>query len=201
MPSGATVTATIVADVNGDGQSDSVKSYFKSPGGAARLHVTLGGGGGFDSAVTVDGSGGGVTNVLGAVHLGGQATPDDLSEQVFARVGNAASGAKVQIFFYDQCALRPVTMPDGPANLFTIGGAVQHADGLLCDGAVGGIVLARRSATSSDGTNYATTIDAYRYVNGALQRFGSRIVGALKLPVNQQEFADFSRLKCDPVEL
>ena len=199
LPAGATVTATKTGDVNGDSKPDTLTTYFV--GATPGFRVVFGGGGGFQNPIGYAGAGNGVVKALGLTSLVGQATPGDKSSQVFVRIGNGASTQIVGLYFYENCAMKPVSFPNGADATFVVGGGVMHADGLACDGVAGGVVLAVQSANSNNGSKFVTTVQGYRYANGALAKYGSLINGTINLPADSATFESFGTIGCAGIEI
>ncbi len=199
LPAGATVTGTIVGDVNGDGKDDTLTTYVADK--SAGFRVLFGGGGGFQNPIAYAGAGDGAVKALGLTSLVGQVTPDDVTLQVFARVGSGASTQIVGLYHYENCALQPVNLPDGKDATFVVGGGVMHADGLACDGVAAGVVLAVYSANSSNGSKFATSVQGYRYANGGLTKYGSMINGTMNLPADSAAFESFATIDCTGIEI
>ncbi len=192
------MTGTKTGDVNGDGKIDSLQSFFK--GSSAGFRVLLGGGGGFSSTVIYPQAGNGATKILGLTALQGQATPNDHTHQVFAKIGNGASTRIVGLFHYKKCALKPVTFPGGATATIVVGAGIMHADGAVCDGVAGGTVFAVRSANSNDGQHFSTTVQGFRYANGSLAKYGALIHGSLNLPADAAQFQNFGTIEnCGPI--
>jgi hypothetical protein len=202
LPASALLVHEAAGDLDGDGRADRVIAYLLEEEGAAAWHLRLVTAKGFGSdlalAVTVDP----VASVrpLGASDVGGGA------ETAFVQVGVGASSQTIGLFALVDCELLWVenAAGAGPPTEFPVGGTVTSGLGLECrdaDGDGDGDLVVR-TATSTDGRDYATQ-------EIALGRVGGRLDGAAtggwtdlgSLAGDASGLAGFYGLACQGVEL
>ena len=158
--------AQAAGDVDGDGTTDRLMTYGTgSDENPAPWHVRveLGSGGGYDGEIP-DAPSFAPVRLLGAADVS-----EEGAAEVFVVVEPGASVALVGVFQWQgACMLARLTGPVGAEpSLFPVGGTVTHLDGLACGG--GGLNVL--SATSDDGSTYATR---HRAVGGRERRVQAR---------------------------
>ncbi|MDJ0771669.1 MAG: hypothetical protein QNJ12_22980, partial [Ilumatobacter sp.] len=176
LPGNATSMETLLVDLDDDGQSDTVTSYFVALGDSAgwRLRAELAGGP--TSDVPIEGvSGVGVAQVLGGVQVDFDiADPDTFERELLVRAGANASGVNLAVFGIDAsgCLFR---FEDGAGDdlVLPVHGSIGVKSGVMCDNIDGTAFLARLEAEHTQDSHYAATWTA-------LDRDGDALVdGAL----------------------
>ena len=125
IPAGATDVSEELADVDGDGDPDELRSYLVGDADW-HLQVELAAGGGADLAITTFGAG--AVAVLGGADVDG-----DGADEIWARTGSGASATILGLARFAHCALTRVTFTGGDPAEIPVGGSVGTASGLECE--------------------------------------------------------------------
>jgi hypothetical protein len=181
-------------DADGDGRPDLVQSFGSDGDGptTVTLLVQLAAGGGATLDVEAEGD--------AAAELLGTAVVDRLDGRhlLWVRVGAGAASTIVGLFWFDDCELAPVELPNGDPVELPIGGTVRTVAGARCgsllDPEADLIVYAGRSA---DGDEYEVTATEHRYADGVLTPSPE------SEPVTERtdDPSEASRLRCGDVAL
>lgn len=187
----ATDVQSEVADLDGDGIDDTVRSYRL---GEAEWHlnVALARGGGADLRVaTYDDS---VVSVLGGADVDG-----DGADELWARTGQGASATVIGLARLVGCDLVRVTAPGGEPVELPVGGSVGTASGVECD--------ARVDATADLTTYTATNLGDDRYEVRATEHAldGTMLVDrgtyTSEATIGDDAFGRASSFSCDDLSL
>ncbi len=196
MVSASTADGTVEheGDVDGDGRRDLVQSFGSDGDGPATvtLLVQLAAGGGATLEV---GSAGGA-----AVELLGTAAVDrvDGRHLLWVRVGAGAASTVVGLYWFDDCELAPVELPNGDPVELPIGGTVRTVAGAECGSRLDPEAdLILYEGRSNDGDRYDLTVTEHRYADGLLTPSPD------SEPVRERtdDPSRASRLRCGDVEL
>jgi hypothetical protein len=175
------------ADVDGDGTTDQLTSYFSA--GEWHLRVALAAGGGAD--VPLAAAGDGVVNVLGGTDLDGHA-----GEEMLVSIGAVENGTLVAMFRYRDCGLVRLLGPDGAPAAFPVGATDTQANGLRCSPPE--VLLLQ--GTSSDGNAFTTTDVTLRLEGDRFVEVG-RQAGTLDASADRDRYLDYLQLDCGRLQL
>lgn|GEM_PF-5761980 len=204
-PSNAVHVSRATADVDGDGQPDTVVVYgtgtVDQPA-PYHVQVQFAAGKGIVDTVIEDAGNDGtqLVKALGAAEISARAglPPDGTGAEVFVTVGSGASSSVVGIYQYGSCVLlRLLAEGSGAPATFPVGGTVTHYGTLRCDGTAGGQRLVVMSAQSDDGVTYQTSEQPLQVQEGHLVADGPPVTGTSDASAPSLE--RFTHLDCPGV--
>ncbi|MGQ0833169.1 MAG: hypothetical protein ACT4OV_15990 [Microthrixaceae bacterium] len=191
VPAGATSVAEASGDLDGDGATDTLRSYLL---GDAEWHlqVALAADGGADLVVTTGG-------VDAVTVLGGADVDGDGGDELWARTGSGASATILGFARFRDCALERVTSPGGEPIELPIGGTVGTASGAACGSGVGSAAdLTVYTASNIEGSAYEITATAYELDGAQLVEQGTKSSSA---SYGDDAFVRASSFSCDGLGL
>lgn len=119
------VEATIAYDGDGDGESDTLSTFFFEDLWWLQVEWAAGG----NSAVTID-----EATSMGVRPIGGYDIDDDGVDEAFVSLSGPASGVIVALFYTDGCNVLPVIDDDsGLAFSFPVTASIGTFSGATCD--------------------------------------------------------------------
>jgi hypothetical protein len=180
------------ADVDGDRRTDVAQSFPTADGDdRVTLLVDLAAGGG--ATVEVDSEPGFPAALLGLSIV----ERDDRQQLLWVRVGAGASTVIVGLYWFEDCALAPVTFPDGEPVELPVGGSVGSVAGAECGSQRDpeADLLIREGRL--DGGEYEITTTEHRYADGRL----TPSPGVEPSVSRTEDPSTAARFRCGDVEL
>lgn len=194
LPDDARFATLAGADVDGDGDIDTIHAYATGEGDPPDqwwLQVSFAGGGGSAYAVTTPGVLLSGVQANDGVDLNGDGT-----EEFFARIGSGASVEIVGVFDVIDCELVHVTVDGGPTQLAS-GGSVKNLSGFECldidaNGAIDFLLVwsGQRLGESSD---FEVTAIQYALEDGELDQV---LADGLAMTEGEPGFLEFGGEPC-----
>ena len=154
------------ADVDGDGEDDTVASFRSEGDVGARyvLQVALAAGGG--ATIEIPAADGEASVALLA---GTPLDPNDPREVLWVRVGSGAATTIIGAYHLDGCDLTAVTLPNGEPVELPIGGTVGTVSGAECGSLADPEAdLLVHEATHLADDRYEVVTTEYRWADGTL---------------------------------
>jgi hypothetical protein len=173
IPTGASVTGQLSADVDGDGRDDLVTTYRRGSGDALRriLRVELADQG-FEQPFGVDTFPSELA-LVAAVNLDDGPDLPNATMELFVVIGGSADHEVVGVFYAEGCVLRRAAGADGNPAEFVIGERENEHRGLRCDAVDGGLALVEVRVTRDRSGSDARSERSLRYALDHFEDIGS----------------------------
>lgn len=159
------------ADVDGDGDIDTVHAYRLD--GEWKLQVSIMGGGGSTLAVANPHVG-----FIDALAFDGIDINGSGKEEFFAKIGAGASAQVFGLFEVDDCQLQAIQL-DGEQALFARGGGVNRFSSFACDDVDGNgandFVISFEGSRVGESSDFEITTTEYAVSGGQLQLIQSNV--------------------------
>ena len=165
LPEGVEGATLAGADVDGDGDVDTVHAYRLA--GQWTLQVSFTGGGGTTLPVTNPG-----VDLTGAVAYDGIDINGSGKEEFFAKIGGGASTQAFGLYEVVDCQLRAIQL-DGEQAVFGAGGTVNNTTGFGCfdadDNGANDFIVTYTGSRLGDSSDFEVTGIQYAVLDGQLQ--------------------------------
>ncbi|MEC7968074.1 MAG: hypothetical protein VX194_10545 [Actinomycetota bacterium] len=159
------------ADVDGDGDIDTVHAYRLD--GEWKLQVSIMGGGGTTLAVANPNVG-----FIDALAFDGIDINGSGKEEFFAKIGAGASAQVFGLFEVDDCQLQAIQL-DGEQALFVRGGGVNRFSSFACEDGDGNgandFVISFEGSRVGESSDFEITTRQYAISGGQLQLIQSNV--------------------------
>jgi hypothetical protein len=174
QPPGTPSRGEMEADVDGDGEPDTIRLYQGGDPTPYKLRVELGNSRGAVETI-VTGPEGGDPAEAPSLLGGADISPDDdgTGDEIALVLGRGAATTLVGFYQLTDCELLPLRR-QGEANVaeLAVGGSATDLSGLRCETGPDGPLVVEVTGQSSDGTTYATTEQSWQVAAGELVAMG-----------------------------